>query len=157
MPSVRMPGAAIRDCSLADLEAVVEIEAASFDDPYPLELFEAFLQKFPEGFRVAELEKKVAGYCIIGPSQTRKHVIVLMSLAVHPAFKRRGIASDLLRDGISIARAISSNNKSRMVLQVAVENTSAQALYSKFGFVRKTTLKNYYGRGRDAIEMELGL
>jgi [ribosomal protein S18]-alanine N-acetyltransferase len=167
-PSKGSSGVAIRNCRLSDLEAVLEIEAASFDDPYPMELFEAFLQKYPQGFRIAMKENKIVGYCIIALSSMKKGAAVLTSLAVRPEFKRLGIASELLADGILIAREMISQEKSgkmklkkeddgKLLLQVAVENIAAQALYAKFGFASRSTLKDYYGKNKDAIQMELAL
>ena len=70
--------------------------------------------------------------------------MIITSLAVHPDFKRTKIATRLLEDAISIAR---KNGATRIALQVAVDNIAAQKLYSKFGFVDKRIIKNYYGKG----------
>ena len=147
----------IRNCKPADLAAVSEIENASFDEPYPLDLFVRLLKNFPQGFRVAVIENRIAGYCIVSPLKWQR-VFVIASLATHPDFRNRGVGSNLLGDGIRIAREVSVLNPfKKLVLQVAVQNTAAQSLYKKFGFEFCGTIKNYYGRDRDGVQMELEL
>ncbi len=143
----------IRDCALEDIPRVLAIENVSFDDPYPESLFISFLERFPSGFRVAESNGTLAGYCVILALRDA-HTFVITSLAVHPDFKRKKIATHLLEDAVSIAR---KNGAMCLTLQVAVDNIAAQNLYSKFGFVKNQIIKNYYRKGLDGIEMELEL
>ncbi|MHB1868787.1 MAG: GNAT family N-acetyltransferase [Nitrososphaerales archaeon] len=142
----------IRDCAIEDIPQVLEIENVSFDDPYPESLFVSFLQRFPKGFRIAEIIDRLVGYSIILP--WKGQCMIVTSLAVHPDFKRSKIATGLLEDAVSIAR---KNGMAQIALQVAVANTAAQKLYSKFGFVGTRSIRDYYGKGRDGIEMELRL
>ena len=142
----------IRDCAIEDIPQVLEIENLSFDDPYPESLFISFLQRFPKGFRIAEIIDRLVGYSIVLP--WKGQCMIITSLAVHHDFKRSKIATGLLKDAISISR---KHGMAQIVLQVAVGNTAAQKLYSKFGFVETRSIRNYYGNGRDGIEMELRL
>ncbi len=144
----------IRDCATVDIPKVLAIEKLSFDDPYPQSLFKTFLQRFPEGFRVSETRGNVVGYCIILPLKKDKRTMILASLAVHPDFKRKKLGTKLLEDAVSIA---TRNQSIRISLQVAVNNLAGLELYSKFGFIRVGTIKNYYGRGQNAIQMEYAL
>jgi len=147
----------IRNCKPEDLDAVCEIENASFDKPYPLDLFISLLRAFPPGFKLAILDERMIGYSVITPSRLRR-VIVISSLATHPDFRNCGVGSSLLRDAIRISKEYSGIIPAkRLVLQVATENKSAQSLYTKFGFEIRGTLKNYYGRGKDGVQMELKL
>ena len=143
----------IRDCTIEDIPKILAIENLSFDDPYPESLFISFLQGFPSGFRVAENNDAIAGYCVILPLRD-VHTFIITSLAVHPDFKRTKIATRLLKDAVSIAR---ENDAMRIRLQVAVDNIAAQNLYSKSGFSKTRIIKNYYKKGLDGIEMELEL
>ena len=144
---------AIRDCEIEDIPRILTIENLSFDDPYPESLFISFLEGFPSGFRVAENNGTIAGYCIILPLRD-VHTFVITSLAVHPDFKRTKIATRLLEDAVSIAR---ENDAMRIRLQVAVDNISAQNLYSKSRILKTRIIKDYYKKGLDGIEMELEL
>ena len=141
----------IRDCAVQDIPRVLAIERLSFDDPYAESLFLSFLERFPSGFRVAESDGTLTGYSIILPLRDRQ-TTVITSLAVHPDFKRKKIATRLLADAIAIAKKIQAPS---ITLQVAVDNIAAQSLYSKFGFTKIGIIKDYYGNGLDGIEMKL--
>ena len=65
----------------------------------------------------------------------------LLTLAVHPLMRRRGIASGLVRawlDGLAPGDAA--------FLEVAADNAAARALYDRFGFTRAATRHGYYAR-----------
>ena len=79
---------------------------------------------------------------------------LIASLAVKPERKRSGIGSALLQDAVRISREARAK---KIILQVAENNLAAKELYSKHGFVAAGKIPNYYGRGRDAIKMELFL
>ncbi len=80
------------------------------------------------------------------------------SIAVDPRFRNRGIGTDLIRDAITIAKEFSALNPIKMiVLQVAENNTTARALYEKLGFQNVRKIGNYYGKGKNAVQMELAL
>jgi [ribosomal protein S18]-alanine N-acetyltransferase len=143
----------IRNCTLQDIHQVLAIENASFDDPYPESLFVAFLRRFPAGFRVAESAGTLAGYSAILPMKDT-HTMVITSLAVHPNFKREKIATRLLEDAVSIS---ARNGATLLELQVAADNLPARELYRKFNFVQTGIMNDYYGKGKDGIEMELQL
>jgi len=55
----------------------------------------------------------------------------ISNLAVHPAFRRRGIAGRLVEAGIDFARGKGAR---RISLEVKAENEPARALYAKMGF-----------------------
>ena len=141
----------VRDCRRDDIPMILEIENLSFDDPFPESLFISYLERFPNGFRVAVCNEKLSGYSILIPQEERSTAIIT-SLAVHPKFKRQKIATKLLLDAFSIARRI---QMPKITLQVRVDNIAAQNLYSKLGFAKTGIIKDYYRKGLDAIEMRL--
>ncbi len=148
----------IRNCSEEDLIQVTEIENVSFDDPYPYRLFFTFLSDLPRGFRVATADTtQLIGYCILSHSNQRG-ALMISSIAVHPTFRKHGVGFKLLEDAIRIARELSALIAvERIALQVAEGNTAAQSLYVKFGFRPVRKIRNYYGRGKNGIQMELVL
>lgn len=148
----------IRNCREEDLVAVKKIEDTSFEDPYPYELFLALLQDFPDGFRVAVSEDdEIVGYCILSRSKDIR-VLIISSVAVDPDFRRLAVGSKLLADAIDIATESSPrSHANKIILQVAVDNSAAQDLYRRFGFRDAGRIRNYYGRGRDGLQMELAL
>jgi len=148
----------LRNCNEQDLRRITEIEDLSFDDPYPYRLFVSFLLDFPEGFRVAVTEDKlIVGYCILSYS-AKPGTLMISSIAVHPDFRQHGIGRILLADSLKIAKELAALNQiKKIILQVALKNTPAQSLYREFGFQYSRKLPDYYGDGRDAMQMELML
>jgi [ribosomal protein S18]-alanine N-acetyltransferase len=147
----------IRNGNSEDLAAILDIEKRSFDDPYTLDMFVTLLESFPEGFRVYVLRESVVGYCVTYPMK-QKRALMVVSIAVHPDYRNRGIGTSLLKDSISIASKLHSTKViDKLILQVAEENNSARSLYEKFGFRNRSLIKNYYGRRKHGIEMELDL
>ncbi len=154
-----MTKVAIRDCNRSDLKSIVLIENASFDDPYPYEIFHTLLASASTMFRVAEFEGKIVGYFVLKLVKkfyrnTSKALIV--SVAVDPNFRGLGIGSLLLEDAVRFSKDLSSRVE-LIELQVGKENLSAQALYKKFQFKEVRIIPDYYGARKDAILMEVRL
>jgi ribosomal-protein-alanine N-acetyltransferase len=74
-------------------------------------------------------------------------------LAIHPEFRRQGIAEDLLVTALEKARAEGAQSA---LLEVRAENQAAQALYQKYGFEMVGRRERYYkDNHEDAILMTL--
>jgi ribosomal-protein-alanine N-acetyltransferase len=73
-----------------------------------------------------------------------------MTLAVHPGFRRRGIAELLLLDLFDQAR---HRGARRLTLEVRPSNTAAQRLYRKYGFSVEGRRPRYYSDGEEALIM----
>jgi ribosomal-protein-alanine N-acetyltransferase len=78
----------------------------------------------------------------------------ILTLAVVPAARRRGIASALLREAAKRARLAGAR---AMFLEVAVSNTAAQALYAQASFCQVGRRRRYYADGGDALVLRLEL
>lgn len=74
----------------------------------------------------------------------------ILTLAVHPARRRRGFGRRLVEAALTEARA---RGAEVMFLEVAADNEAARALYLRLGFSPCGRRRDYYGRGRDAIAM----
>jgi ribosomal-protein-alanine N-acetyltransferase len=72
----------------------------------------------------------------------------ILTLAVHPAQRRRGVGSALLRAAMERAAALGAIS---MFLEVAVTNSAARALYAPHGFVEAGLRRRYYSDGTDAL------
>jgi len=104
------------------------------------------LRALPRGrFLVARHDGEIVG-CAIGDRHERQ--IRVVNLAVDPPMRRRGIATTLLR---ALEAALPNGN---LVLMVEAENTAAQALYRREGYVAVGTTNDYYGRGHAGIWMQ---
>jgi len=142
----------IRPFNRRDLQRVVAIERASFGkDAWPAELFLAYWRACPDLFLIAKARHRIAGYSI---ARTDWRGAELESIAVDPAYRGQFVAKALLTT--SIARLRSQGAKT-VRLMVDTENEPALRLYRRFGFIRVTKVKRYYGAGRDAWRMRLEL
>ncbi|WP_249212449.1 ribosomal protein S18-alanine N-acetyltransferase [Acetobacter persici] len=72
----------------------------------------------------------------------------ILTLCVAPAFRKQGIARQLLTWGVMEAQG---REAERMFLEVSVRNAAAQALYAGAGFVQAGTRRAYYPDGSDAM------
>ena len=119
----------------------VESTAISFEyEPPTLEDFrtrmEGVLAVYP--WLVAEEEGCVLGY--IG-SQTVMGETDMMNVAVHPDFRRRGIAESLVN---ALVEDLQKQESHSLTLEVRASNEAAQKLYEKLGFMQVGLRKNYY-------------
>ena len=90
---------------------------------------------------VAEEEGKIAGLCQMSPrnhNQTRWHID---NIAVHPDFRGRGMALNLLN---AVFDYYNQRGAMRFTLEVDTTNAPAIKLYEKLGFRRYSTL--YYSK-----------
>lgn len=76
----------------------------------------------------------------------------IITIDVHPAFRRRGIGKILMKRSLKFLR---SAGVSQVVSQVAVDNIPSLMLHFKFGFKIQRRLPNYYGPGWDAYLLVL--
>jgi [ribosomal protein S18]-alanine N-acetyltransferase len=67
----------------------------------------------------------------------------ILTLAVLPKFRRRGMASRLLAWAIN---RLSGSGSQRLLLEVAEDNVAARALYGKLGFAQVGHRPSYYRR-----------
>ncbi|MCD6171980.1 MAG: ribosomal protein S18-alanine N-acetyltransferase [Thermoplasmata archaeon] len=123
---------------MEDLPDVIKIENLSFKYTYPSSIFHDYLSKL---FFVADENKKIVGYAI---GDKHRHLIV--SIAVHPEYRRNGIGTMLINE-------ILKNMEDYAVLQVRKSNIDAIKFYKKNGFNEKNIIKYYYIDGEDAILM----
>ena len=77
----------------------------------------------------------------------------ILSIAVLPPWRQRGLGVQLLEAAIS---AIKQIGITYLFLEVAVNNPAGQALYAKLGFIKVGLRKEYY-QGTDAFVMRKDL
>jgi [ribosomal protein S18]-alanine N-acetyltransferase len=78
----------------------------------------------------------------------------VLTVAVAPAARRQGVATDLLHAALAEIRA----RRGRAVfLEVAPGNSAARALYQRFGFVEVGRRRGYYADGSDALVLRVKL
>ena len=83
-------------------------------------------------------EEHLAGFVL---SRAAGGEAEILTIAVAPQWRRRGIASSLLAPHLS---ELAATRIHRLFLEVDVENTAARALYANFGFAQVGERKAYY-------------
>ena len=134
----------------ADLPRVLEIERASFPSPWSEasiagELDSSDPRRMP---LVAQWEQAIVGFALVWVVADELH---LVSLAVDPAHRRRGIGQGLL----DAVQASPEGQRARLLtLEVRASNAAALALYRRNGFMDIALRPHYYPEtGEDAVVM----
>lgn len=116
------------------------IHATSFAYPWKEADFEQLFVAsgtFAEGAIEAK-EEHLAGFVL---SRVAAGEAEILTIAVAPQWRRRGIASSLLAPHMS---GLAASRINRLFIEVDVENTAARALYANFGFEQVGERKAYY-------------
>jgi [ribosomal protein S18]-alanine N-acetyltransferase len=141
-----------------DLQDVMRINRVCLPENYTDMFFMDLHERFPETFVVAEEDHDLIGYIMcrievglsnygLGGLIRKGHVV---SLAVMPQARRRGVASALL----NAAMAGMCNYKAKQIyLEVRVTNEAGVNLYKKLGMEITRTIPGYYSDGEDAYVM----
>jgi [ribosomal protein S18]-alanine N-acetyltransferase len=95
-------------------------------------------------------DDRIVGFIAGDPRRHEGHTIIV-TIAVHPDYQRRGIGERLLRE--VEARSVLS----RLQLMVRQSNLSALHLYRKLNYTIVETWPRYYEDGEDAYVMEKAL
>ena len=128
----------IETMTAAHVSQIAELEKLCFSDPWSEKSIETELSCRLSYWLVAMEGEQVVGY--VG-SQTVIDASDMMNVAVHPDFRRRGIAEALvaaLEDGLR------QRGSRELTLEVRDSNVPAIALYEKMGFRQVGLRKNYY-------------
>jgi ribosomal-protein-alanine N-acetyltransferase len=138
----------VRALSAADLDAIEQIERASYPAGWSRSMFAAELAK-PSSVALGAFEEGVlVGYVIVSRYVDAWHV---MNVAVAPEHRRRGVASTLLE---RVLHATADDPRRGYTLEVRVSNLGAIELYERFAFRRKGLRRGYYTDNReDALIM----
>ena len=135
----------IRSFTLPDLNFLLDIEQQSFPkSAYDSKTLMGLYAAYPETFGVyldQALEprgKKILGYIVFSKGG---HIL---SIAVHPAYRRRGIGKALYEKAIGTLRG------RKVWAEVRETNLGAQAFYFKLGFRVTGRVPRYY-RDEDAL------
>lgn len=122
---------------------IAELEKICFSDPWSERSIASELDNKLAFWLVATEGERVAGY--IG-SQTVMDETDMMNVAVHPDFRRRGIAEALVN---GLVDALKTQGSHCLTLEVRTSNAPAIALYEKLGFSEIGRRKNYYRNPRE--------
>lgn len=103
-----------------------------------------FLERNPESCFVAEDEGSIVGVIMVGSDGRRGYIY---HTAVHPAHRRRGIATALTEKALEALQALGINKVAMLVFK---RNQEANAFWESLGF---TAREDLYYRNKALVEM----
>ena len=134
----------------AHIRKIMPIEQQVYPRPWTAQVFVEELEQVRSGKRhylVGTISDELVGYGGLLYVENDAHVT---NLAVHPMWRSRGIATELMLD---LAWEANRRGCEAMTLEVRHTNVAAQLLYRRFGFVPAGVRKKYYENRDDAIVM----
>ena len=117
---------------------VAELEKLCFSDPWSESSVASELNNQLALWLVAEDNGRVAGY--VG-SQTVLGESDMMNVAVHPDYRKQGIATTLI---VGLVEELRKRESRCLTLEVRASNENAISLYRKLEFQQVGCRKNYY-------------
>lgn len=133
----------IVDMTVDHVIQIAQLERECFSDPWSQNSIASELENPLSYWLVAMAGNVVAGY--VG-SQTVLGESDMMNLAVHPEFRRQGVARDLV---LALVEGLNQRGSHRLTLEVRVSNNPARKLYENLGFVQVGRRPNYYQHPRE--------
>ena len=127
----------------ANVAQIAQLEKICFSDPWSERSIASELDNNLAFWLVAVEGETVAGY--IG-SQTVMEETDMMNVAVHPDFRRQGIAEALVN---GLVKQLKDMGSHCLTLEVRASNVPAISLYEKLGFTEIGRRKNYYRNPRE--------
>ncbi|MBI1820837.1 MAG: ribosomal protein S18-alanine N-acetyltransferase [Nitrospirae bacterium] len=124
---------------LEDLDEVLKIATASFNQPWTKAMFENEILKnpFSEQFLV-KVEGENAGYLCMWSLFDEAHIL---DFAIDPQFRRKGLGEKVI---LNVIERIKENKIKKIFLEVRASNEAAKSLYKKVGFLNLAERKGYY-------------
>ena len=117
---------------------VAQLEKLCFADPWSEMSIASELQNLWAYWLVAVQDDMVVSY--IGSQSTIDETDV-MNVAVHPDWRRQGIAEQLIEN---LIEELKKRGSHALMLEVRASNAPAISLYEKMGFRQVGLRKNYY-------------
>jgi ribosomal-protein-alanine N-acetyltransferase len=137
-------GVSLRRATAADLDAIAQLEEATFTDPWSPNAFALALHAHDTICMIAE-DDRADSPALVGYSVLRRAAdeAELLNLAVSPSHRRRGIGGNLLIQALDDARRFGAR---AVFLEVRTSNHVARAMYAGAGFEQAGRRQQYYRR-----------
>ena len=128
-----------RTVSEADIDEIVEIEAAAFSNPWTRPMYLRELQNPDVSFLyVLRMDNRMAGFCSFWLVLDEIHI---NNLAIRREYQGQGLGTALLKETL---QAGAGRGAERATLEVRRSNAPARRLYESLGFEVAATRPNYY-------------
>jgi len=139
----------IRSAELADVKEITALDQICFAKPWSEQSFFEEVTKNPIAvYLVAVIDDQIVGYAGLWKIVCEGHIT---NVAVKPEFRRKGIASALIK---ALLDHTTEEGIVSYTLEVRVSNLSAISLYKKFAFQECGVRKAYYeDNNEDALIM----
>ena len=132
-----------------EIRQLYELDALCFPSPlsYPLDVIHRFVRQ-----RGASLLRKWDGEKLIAFVLCNSETGEIITLDVHPEYRRRGLGKELLSQAISLLR---QEGVPTIFSYVATTNIPSLMLHLRAGFKIRRYIRNYYSNGTSAYVLVL--
>jgi ribosomal-protein-alanine N-acetyltransferase len=138
----------VRDMLEEDFPIILGIEQISFTSPWTEQDFLSEIYRKNVLSKVAVSDGNIIGYICVN---YHLHKSNILNLAVHPDFRRRGVATILLDEAL---KELKKRGCAFIYLKVRDSNTIARRFYEFSGFKVESIRKKYYDNpDEDALLM----
>jgi ribosomal-protein-alanine N-acetyltransferase len=129
-----------RVISAEDIDDILEVERASFTNPWTRDMYLAELRNEGVSYVYAArlADGRIVGFCSFWRIFEELHI---NNLAVAPPFRHTGIGTALLRRAIAEGAELGAT---RATLEVRRSNEAARRLYEQLGFSVAGVRRGYY-------------
>ena len=137
----------IRPVGTRDLDPIAMIESRLFARPLSRGDLDLLLARpAGRGTVLEDGDGRVMSYVLFMNAGSSADII---SLGTDPQAQRRGLASRLLNSAL---RQLADEGVEEVILEVAVDNDAAMALYGAAGFAEVARRRGYYRREGNAVD-----
>lgn len=138
----------IRRMTMADVDGVAAVEAATFPTPWSRDAFVSEMKNVAARYLVAEVDGKVVGFGGAWVILDESHIT---NIAILKKYRGLGMGRALTQ---ALLQYLSNLGAAYATLEVRKSNEVAQSLYVSLGFVKLGVRKRYYEDNQeDAIIM----
>ena len=138
----------IRRMTMADVDGVAAVEAATFPHPWSRDAFVSEMKNVAARYLVAEQDGAIIGYAGAWIIIDESHIT---NIAVLDQYRGQGIGRRLTA---GLMQYLSNLGAAYATLEVRKSNAVAQNLYVSLGFIKLGVRKRYYeDNGEDALIM----
>ena len=144
----------VRPATAADVPTIADLELDNLGaDAWSEGLVrEGVVGNLPTiSYLVAEVDGAVVGHAT---ASVVADIAELQRIAVDPAHRRTGLASDLLAAVVAVAKLEGAD---RLLLEVREDNAGAIAFYAARDFVEVDRRRRYYRDGATAVVLRRGI
>ena len=139
----------LREYRAGDAEAMYALDVQCFEPVF--QFSRRAMRYFAEARRavnvLAESDGELVGFCI-AEVEADEEAGYVVTLDVAPAWRRKGLARQLMTEVEMKARAAGAKS---MALHVFKGNAGAMRFYEEAGYGRAGMVEGFYGRGLDAL------